>query len=311
MTDARPNPPSARFSRVALIVNTHSRRGGKLFEQARDLLTANGIDLATAAGVSRPDKMQAAVKQAVADGADLIIVGGGDGSIASTIGLLRGSDATFAALPLGTANSFARALGIGADLESAVATIAAGHSVPIDLAEINGHMFANSAAMGIPPLIGDTIPHWLKRWFGRIGYLAWAVRTFVRFRPFRVTVTTPQGAREHWATEVRLLNGQFTGGIKMSEEASFDSGTLMVQLVTGLSRWRLARNWLRKMAGSSVRDPEVLQFAARELTIAARPRQRISLDGEVLTRTPAKVSVHPQAVRVVAPPQEPIGIDAT
>lgn len=290
--------------RAALIVNAHSRKGAELFAEAQRLIEAAGVPLEQAHGVRDPSRMRATVEQALADGADLIIVGGGDGSISGTIGALIGSDAVFAPLPLGTANSFARGLGIGPDLEQAAATIAAGHTVWVDLAEIDGNMFANSAAMGMPPMIGDTIPPKLKRWFGRFGYLGWAIYSLIRFRPFRLTLEGPDGTEQCWATEVRMLKGQYTGGIKVSDEAQLDDGAILIQIVAGKSKWSLARDWYLRMLGLRKREGMAREIKVKEARIDARPRQKVAIDGEVLARTPFDLRIHRRAVRVIAPLQD-------
>jgi YegS/Rv2252/BmrU family lipid kinase len=291
-------------ARAVLIVNTHSRKGEAMFAEARELLEAQGVALADAHSIRQPQKMRGCVEEALAKGADLVIVGGGDGSVSGTIGALMGSEAVFAPLPLGTANSFARGLGIGPDLESAVAAIAAGQSRQVDLAEIDGHMFANSAALGMPPVIGDTIPPRLKRWLGRVGYLAWAIYSLVRFTPFRLTLKGEGIDEQCWATEVRMLNGQYTGGIKVSDEAAPDTGSLIVQIVDGKSKWSLARDWYLRMLGLRKREGMARELKVREVHIDARPRQKVAIDGEVLARTPFTLRIHPRAVRVIVPPPE-------
>ena len=114
-----PLPKSA-----TLIVNAQSRRGRDVFEQAKSLLEAAGVVLDAAHALDNPKKLQPTVKAAVVGGAKMIIVGGGDGSLSSSVDLLVGSDCVFALLPLGTANSFARSSGIPLDLPGAIDVIA-------------------------------------------------------------------------------------------------------------------------------------------------------------------------------------------
>src|SRR3546814_20002025 len=84
----------------------------------------------------------------------MVIVGGGDGSISGAVDSFIGCDCVFALLPLGTANSFARTLGIPVDLDGAIDVIATGRRARIDLGAIDGDYFANVAAIGMPSLIG-------------------------------------------------------------------------------------------------------------------------------------------------------------
>lgn len=286
---------------ATLVVNTRSRRGARLFREARDRLQADGVRLANAVAETDPARMRGHVERAVQDGADLIIVGGGDGSISGTIGALVGSDCTFAPLPLGTANSFARTLGIGTELEDAVAAITGGRTKKADLGEIDGLMFANSASIGLSPIIGETIPPPLKRYLGRIGYLLWGIGTMLRFRPFRVTIACDGQEWTCWATEVRMLNGCFAGGIQLSEDASLENGRIVVQVVAGKSKLRLAADWYLRIVGLAEAARGVEQLEGRQVQIDTIPPQRVALDGEVLARTPIQLKVHPAAVRVVVP----------
>src|SRR3546814_5540285 len=107
-------------------------------------------------------------------------------SLSCTVDDVVDRDCVFALLPLGTANSFARTLGIPLDLDGAIRTIATGRRRRIDLGMIDGDYFANAAAIGLSPMIGDSVPHKLKKYLGRVGYLVWAIRCFFRFSPFRL-----------------------------------------------------------------------------------------------------------------------------
>jgi YegS/Rv2252/BmrU family lipid kinase len=297
---SRPAPrPVPR--QAVLVVNAHSRKGRALFREAERKLRAAGIELTASQAVRDPSRMTAIVQAAVEAGAPMLIVGGGDGSLSATIDRLVDRDCVFALLPLGTANSFARTLGIPLDLDGAIDTIANGRRRRVDLGVINGEHYANCAALGLSPMIGDSVPHDLKRYLGRVGYLLWALWCLVRFRPFRLTVYQDGHEERLWATEVRIANGSFHGGVELVEEAEVDSGEIIVQAVTGRSTLRLLWNWVGKYFRLPAREAVTREFRGRKLRIETRPRQRISVDGEVLTRTPADIGVARKAVDVVVP----------
>lgn len=155
--------------------------------------------------------------------------------------------------------------------------------------------------MGLSPMIGASVPHGLKKYLGRLGYLVWAIWCFVRFRPFVVTVSDDAGPHRVWASEVRILNGRYHGGIEMSDKAQPDSGEMLIQVVTGRNRWHLAFDWYARFFRLRARDQMVREFRGARLRLDARPRHRISIDGEVLARVPVTVSVAPHAIDVVVP----------
>lgn len=286
---------------AVLIVNVHSRRGEELFQEAREKLEQAGIRITAAHALDNPDRLVPTVEEAVKGGASMVIVGGGDGSLSSSVDELVGHDCVFALLPLGTANSFARTLGIPLDLDGAIATIAGGRRRRIDLGVINGDYFANAAAMGISPMIGETVPHNLKRYLGRVGYLIWAVRCMIRFRPFRLTIDDGETQHTLWATEVRIANGRFHGGVELIEDAVPDDGQIVVQAVTGKNVSRLAWDWFSRFFRLRSRDLVTQEFRGERFQLETRPRQKISIDGEVLTRTPALVESAHKVIEVVVP----------
>jgi len=288
-------------SRAALIVNSHSRVGRKMFNDACAALKALRIGV-DAYAVNDPGRLHAIARTALAKQPDILILGGGDGTISSLVDHIVGSDIPLGLLPLGTANSFARTLGIPFDLDEAINIIAAGHRRRIDLGMIDDDYFANSAAIGMSPLIAKTIPHQLKRFGGRAGYALWAAVQSARFEPFRVTVTVDGGARAILsALEVRIANGSYHGGTRVVEQAKVDSGEIVVQVVKGETHSRLALNWLATLAGSDLRHQLTREFRGRAIRIETNPPLPISIDGEVLARTPVTAKVAPHAIEVFAP----------
>ncbi len=283
--------------RAVLVINTKSRKGLELFAQAQALLEARGIELIGAHAVPHPGELRATIRQVLEADPPMVIVGGGDGTLSSTVDDFVPHDAVFALLPLGTANSFARTLGIPMDLEGAIDVIATGERRRIDLGMIDKDYFANCAAIGMSPLIAETVPHNLKRYLGRIGYFGWAAYQFLRFRPFRLTI----GNETLDAVEVRIANGAYHGGTELVEDAEVDSGEIIVQVVLGNARHRLAWSWAASILKLRGRERNVREFHGVELRISTDPPLPISIDGEVLAHTPVTAHVAPGIIEVAAP----------
>ena len=296
MTTQRDLPKQA-----ILVVNAMSRRGADAFDEARAKLEEAGVELIDAIAVEKPDQMDQTVIDAVAR-APMVIIGGGDGSLSSTIDHFVGKDTVFAILPLGTANSFAKTMGMATDLDSAVDVIAHGRRRRIDLGVIDGDYFVNAAALGLSPLIADTVPHQLKRWLGMVGYLIWAARSAFYFRPFRLRVTLDDGTLvKAWATEARIANGTHHGGVELVESQSVDSGEIVIQAVTGKRLSSLAWSWFATLFKLRSRGQTTTEWRGKTLRLEARPRQKISIDGEIAAKTPVTVCVAKGAMEVAAP----------
>lgn len=299
----RHDSPADRIKRAALIVNSNSRSGEQAFQDACAGLKALAIET-DAHAVDDPARLPEVVTDALAKRPDVLILGGGDGTISSLVDHLVGANVPLALLPLGTANSFARTLGIPLDLDEAVNIIAAGHRRRIDLGMIDKDYFANCAAMGMSPLIAETVPRWLKKWGGRFGYVLWAAVQATRFGAFRLTVTDAAGRRETMpALEVRVANGGYHGGTELVEDAEVDSGEIIVQVVEGQTHGRLALSWLLSVLRLGHLHRTTREFRGRSLRIETDPPLPISIDGEVLAKTPVTARVAPRIIEVIAPPE--------
>ena len=295
----RPLPKQA-----ILIVNAASRSGADAFAAAREKLIAAGIELIDAKAVKNPKSMDGAVKRAIKK-APMVILGGGDGSLSSSVDFFLGTDTVLGVLPLGTANSFARTLGIPLDLDGAIDVLANGQGRSIDVGCINGDHFLNAAALGLAPMVAESVPHGLKRRLGRLGYLIWAGWSAASFNAFRLKVDDGQRIHRLWATEVRIANGRFHGGMELIESADVESGLIVVQAVRGRSVVRLGWSYFASAMKLQARHVTTREFRGRKLVVSTRPPLQVSIDGEVAATTPLEVRAIPNAVTVAAPGTEP------
>jgi len=293
----RPTRPRS----AVLVVNAQSRKGKSQLEEARALLGRAGIRLTAVHGVENPDALKTLVVEMVNEQVPMLILGGGDGSLLTAVGALAGTSTVLGVLPLGTANSFARALGIPLDLEGAVDVIAHGKVRQVDLGIVGDTLYAGCASIGLAPQIAQSVPHGLKAWAGRPGYLIWAAGQLAKFRSFRLTVTSPEGTETMDAVEVRIANGPFHGGVELVDTARLDSGKIVVQAVTGEKRRHLVLNWIAHAVRSNARWRQIRQFEGASLRIETDPPLPISIDGEVLAQTPVDVGAKARALWVAAP----------
>ncbi|EZP56735.1 MULTISPECIES: diacylglycerol/lipid kinase family protein [Sphingomonas] len=289
-----------QFTSAALIVNAKSRRGQALFERACKALSGLPYPV-DAHAVENPDDLVETVRNALVKKPELVILGGGDGTISGLVDLLVGHDVVLGVLPLGTANSFARTLGLPMDVEGAIDVIRTGKRARIDLGRIDGDYFANCAAMGISPQIAETVPHGLKKVLGRVGYLGWASWQFLRFKPFILTVDDGVEAKTMRVVEVRISNGPYHGGTWLVDEASVQSGEIVVQAVRARYKRTLVKNWAASFFKLDARHQDTVSFSGKSLRIDTKPSLPISIDGEVLAHTPVTAAVAPGIIEVMVP----------
>jgi YegS/Rv2252/BmrU family lipid kinase len=287
--------------RAVLVVNTRSRKGAFAYRRAKELLVRYGYTLDAAFPVRDPARLPEVVQGLVEAGHRLIVVGGGDGTLSSIVDLLAHREVALGLLPLGTANSFARELGIPISLEAAIEVIAQGRVADVDLALVNGDYFVNTATLGLAPAIAKSTPHGLKKYLGRTAYLIVGAVKFLSFRPFRVRIVEGGRRMEMDALQVLIANGRYLGGIVVAHDASPESRSVLVQIVVGDSRWNLVRAWWAAAIGRRPDPGTVAEFATSDAVIETEPRQYVSIDGEVAAQTPIHLTVAREALNVIVP----------
>lgn len=287
--------------RAVLVVGAGARRGQSLFLAARQLLETRGIRLAGEHLVDRPAEALERVRSAVNNGVPLVIVGGGDGTIRAVLPAVAGQEVVLGILPLGTANNFARSVGVPMDLVGAVDAIASGRPTAVDLGVINGELFANNLSIGYSRDIVSATPHGVKRWLGALAYVFYETGYILRQRLFCCTVATDAGSTRFLTRHIMAVNGTHYGTRPIAPDARLDDGLLDLFALASLSRWQGIRFWARFILGRHLNDPELRRFRAARATITADPPRPVMIDGERGPMTPVEVSVAPAALLVMAP----------
>ena len=156
--------------RTALVVNVRSRRGRRHYSTVCRQLNTAGLDLLDLRPVADPRRLPQALAAAVDSGADLIVVGGGDGTLSEATHQLAHRDVCLGVLPLGTTNNFARSLGLPLHLPRALRILTEGKVADVDLGHVAGRHFANLTSLGLSVQVAEHVPHLLKRILGRAAY---------------------------------------------------------------------------------------------------------------------------------------------
>jgi diacylglycerol kinase family enzyme len=237
---------------------------------------------------------------------DVLLVGGGDGTVRGAASLLIGTGTALSILPLGTVNRLARDLHIPLNPLDAVRSFGLNRFKHIDAAEVNGSVFLCNSLLGLPSLVseerqklrGGSLPR-------RIGGYFHVLKTILASRK-RLEVQID----DHISTRrVRVLSLAVSNNLYSHEptlvlkRVRLDGGELGIYIAkhrSGLGIiWLLVRASLGLWSG----DPQFDSFHARKVTInTARTTIRLSNDGEVETfKTPLRYSIRPKALRVFAP----------
>jgi YegS/Rv2252/BmrU family lipid kinase len=293
--------PTAATSRKALVlVNPKARGGEEPLADAFAVFDAAGIGVETAPynEIASPSEMRARSADA-----ELIVVCGGDGTLSGAAAGVIAADRPLGILPIGTANDLARTLAIPADPAAAAHVIVAGHTRHIDVGEVNGRYFFNVASIGMSVEIARRLTPELKRRWGRLGYAIATVQALVAVRPFHATVVGPDGEVRVKTLQVAVGNGRFYGGGSLvAEDATVDDGRLNLYSLEVESVWKLMLMMRDLRRGTQGTWREVRTTDGDGFEIRTRRPRQVNADGELVTTTPARFSIHRGAVTVFAPP---------
>lgn len=251
-----------------------------------------------------------AAQNAVRDGAALVVVGGGDGTLNAVAAQLVGTDTVFGILPLGTLNHFAKDLGIPLDIDEAIRTVAAGHTTRVDTAEVNGRVFLNNSSLGLYP---DTVRRreLQQSRLGRGKWLAfiWAAVTTLRRHPFLHLTLNVNGASLRQRTLFLFVgNNDYTmEGFNIGARKALDAGRLSLYFARRASRGGLLLLAMQAVFGRLRQAKDFTVLSTPNLTIESRHRQlRVSTDGEVnLMNTPLVYRIVPKSLQVLVPRGSP------
>lgn len=286
--------------RALFFVNDRARRGRESVSQIRDHLTAGGLELLEV------NKDQGALPELIhshRNEADLVIVGGGDGTIHQTLSSLLKADLPVGILPLGTANDLARTLHLPFDPIEACNVILQGHSQRIDVGLVNDRPFLNVASIGLSGELTRRMSRGAKTRFGVLAYVWAALGALLRARPFTAEIVSEKETVRSRTWQIAIGNGRsYGGGLTVHASARIDDGLLDLYSVEITRSWQFLLLIPALWRGTldpihTVRTRHGTQFSIRPIS---RPRT-ITADGEIIGQTPAEFRLMPKALSVFVP----------
>ena len=286
--------------RALLLVNRHARQGQR-FAQAVEELNALDFELIIVPVKSSeqlPNLVRKHGKQV-----DLVIVGGGDGTLNAVVDSLVEMQLPLGILPLGTANDLARTLSIPQSIPEACRAIAAGQVKYIDLGWVNGKHFFNVASLGLSVKITQNLSKGAKRRWGILAYGLTAVQVLWHNRPFRARIRLNGESIRVKTIQIAVGNGRYYGGgMAVADDAAIDDQRLDLYSLEIKHWWQIFPLLWTLPRGRQAILPWVLTLQGQEIEVHTRKPYDINTDGEITTFTPARFRVIPRALAVLIPP---------
>ena len=235
----------------------------------------------------------------------IIVAAGGDGTVSSVAAAVIDSGKILGILPLGTLNHFARDMGIPSDLETAARTIIDGHTIEVDVAEVNDRIFLNNSSLGLYPIIVREREKRQRLGLGKWPAFIWAtVQAFRRFPFLDVQLRVNGALLDRTTPFVFIGNNEYAMNLfNIGVRERLDRGVLSIYITHRTSRLKLIGLALRAVLGRLRNDKDFLELRSNEVKIQTRhKRLRVAFDGEIeVMKPPLSYRVRSRALRVIVP----------
>ena len=254
---------------------------------------------------------QRLTKEAVETKMDVVIAAGGDGTINEVIQELVGSETALGVLPIGTANVWAREMGIPLDIAGASEILAYGRTRHIDAGSVNGRYFLLMVGIGFDGEVTRVVEKKFLKRLGVVGYLLASFWLSFGYDSFAVTAKIGEEEIKTRALQIVIGNTQLYGGaVKFTWQAQCDDGLLDVCIVRKRSKFRRIFIVLDFLFRRKQRSQWVSYDKSATVELQTRKPVAMQIDGDSCGNTPAIFTIAPRALKVIVPRRAPEGLFA-
>ncbi len=291
-------------------IGVFNRDGGTFKTTDMDAFAAKAVEILEAKGhtldarIVEGKDLIAELQRAAGD-AEILLAGGGDGTISAAAAIAHKQGVPLAVLPAGTMNLFARSLQMPLGLEPALEAIAGGEIRQIDIATANGRPFVHQFAVGIHAKLVKLRES--LSYSSRIGKMAASTRAFasaLSHAPnFHADVTTKTGVERRSTAGIAVSNNPLEGPLLHADR--LDAGVLGIYIIAPLTPWIVTKLCSGVLQGKWKALPEIIDREAREVTLRF-PRKKIGamavIDGELVKLADkVELKIHPGELQVMMP----------
>jgi diacylglycerol kinase family enzyme len=280
-------------------------------EQVRSILAAEG-DPVELVMLQKGDDITARARERVADGNQILVAAGGDGTINAVASGLVNSPASLAVVPAGTLNHFARDLSIPLEPPAAAALIRHGRQIQVGVGAVNGRIFINNSVLGLYPIYRAAREAYERKGLGRyalgrfFAVLRAIARVFWHLPHLDLSIELGDGSRRLVRTPfVLIANDEHElEHWNIGHRRAIQGGRLWVYVMRRCSRWGVLRFFAAFLLKKFSKHDAFDMYQARSLSVSTRSAHlRAGVDGEIVRfRTPLQYEALPGALQVIAPP---------
>jgi len=256
----------------------------------------------------RAGEAQNLAREAVRAGCNYIIAAGGDGTLNEVINGIATPGAPCAIcvgiVPLGTANDFARSMGLIEDIDAAIDILQAKTTARIDLVRMTTERtryFVNASSGGFSGVVDEKLTPEIKLAWGPLAYLRSAAAALPELHAYRTKVTFDDAERLVVDLyNVIVTNGRFVaGGLPIAPEADPGDGLLDAVLIPKRPAAEMALLAAEMLLGKHLSSNAVIFRRAKKISVQSQPGMWFNADGELVGNEPTVFQVLPRALDVV------------
>ncbi|MEO5715223.1 MAG: diacylglycerol kinase family protein [Luteolibacter sp.] len=295
-----------------IVIN--SKSGAGIFqdteqqERLKRVFTDSGhqVDLS----VVEPDKLEATLKEKAESAGEVLIVGGGDGTITTAARLLHGTGKTLGVLPLGTFNLEARDLKLPLDPFEAAEKLIDAETIPIDLLKVNGEYCMCATVIGFYPALAQARESFHGRsWWVKSLRIIREIATVAVASPALDLTITAEGTTYHRRTRLTAFSpGSYEESVGLIPARNdLSSGKLTAYVSEHLSRGQMLQAAFGFLTGNLLDTDKMTKIESSEIVINVRRRKTLPtmIDGEILRISlPCRLEILPRALNVLRPKSE-------
>jgi YegS/Rv2252/BmrU family lipid kinase len=211
-----------------------------------------------------------------------ILVAGGDGTVDNIVNAMKNKniDLPIGILPVGTANDFAKYIGMPSNISEACIKIIESEPTPVDIGKVNDKYFINVLSTGLFTDVSQKTDVNLKNTIGKLAYYLKGLEQLPNFRKLKVKITSKEEVYEDYMFLMLVFNGQTAGNFKLATKADVKDGKLDVIVFKAVTIKELIPLFIRVLRGEHLDNPSVLYFKTNELLIESKEDIVTDIDGE-------------------------------
>lgn len=291
-----------QFKRIVFIVNP--KAGTNLQKHIRESVDAH-LDRDKFEHdfrfTERSEHAKELAQEAVAEGCEIIVAVGGDGSINEVASALLDTKAVMGIVPAGSGNGLAMHLGYGRDIDEAVKKLNTAEERLIDVGLLNGQPFINLAGVGFDGLVSNLMKE--SPWRGFIPYFINSVKAGLQYTPRECRIEIDDKVLTEKCFIISIANGPMWGyNFQIAPDARVDDGFFEVVILKDVPKWQYFALVPSSLNGKIYDAEFVEHFTTSRVKISAPGKNYVHLDGEgFVLEGDLEFEIKPKALKILVP----------